>query len=302
MYRASSVPAENRFMSNSKRQPAGIPIGGQFAANQHDAAMSALSEPLPIDVERRGAELEAEHDTLLQQETAAWFAHEFESLVDDHGTSVFVTFDEDDGSRSFFVEDGKEYGELGDRATDLIPEGIPSGSVTMSYEDGKYVTVLDDGESETTYVYDAGGKRLNEVPLAGIASQLTSDRATARDEAEKVAIIAAFEQVSWLNDRDSMTFTPKAVELDGNEVRTLSYDGNFSVAPSSEMQSHAFGFYGQGVKSVTVTRESDGYTITREHESFMYPGKTKTLTDRVTSETKSRWSDPGLIWDEEDNS
>ena len=293
-------------MSNQKRQPAGVPVGGEFAHNEHDeaGALAAPSSPA-LDTESRLAELNAAHEAALEAEAAAWFAHEFESLSDNGDTMVFISFDEDDDDdvarQTFTVETGDGYGELSDRAADLVPEHYRNGEITIrSNGDGTYTTSMEDytsGETKTL-VHDSDGRR-SAAELKEHAEQLTSERATLRDEAEKVSIVSAFEQASDLTGKDSLTFIPEYTDLDGVHVGTLRLDGtSIAIAPSDETQVRAFGFYGESVKQITIDRDADGYTITREHANEFNKG-TKTTTDRVTSDSKSRWSDPGLFWGEE---
>lgn len=286
------------------RQPAGVPTGGEFAHNAHDEAgtLSAVS-PSTIDTEARVAELEADHAVALNKETAAWFAHEFMSLSEEGDESLVVSFGEegyDDGSqRSFFVETGKEYAELGDSASDLVPESIREGEVSVIRDGDTFITRIEDYDSGETqeFAYDAAG--LSADSIRADAERLTKERATLRDEAEKVALVAAFEQASDLTGSDSITFHVDSAELDGVNVGTLRLDGtSIAIAPTDETQVRAFGFYGQGVTQVSISRTADGYAIMRTHES-QFNKNAKVTLDRVTPTSTERWSDPGLFWDEE---
>ena len=60
------MTAENGYMTdttNRKRQPKGVPVGGEFASNEHDEAGDALraNEPAPIPFEVEGGFVQEGH-------------------------------------------------------------------------------------------------------------------------------------------------------------------------------------------------------------------------------------------------
>lgn len=275
-------------MSNSKRQPAGIPIGGQFAANEHDEAGGELgSAGAAFDLEAEAYSLEIEYEKALRAETAAHFGLAAEQYGEDG--AVVLEFDDQDGDVTIWSPDGEQLEE--DSLIDLIPEGIRNGKAEVSYENGVYTVDFvnfDEGADQQFSI--ATPRSTNGI----VARDTTTRRALLRDAAEQVAVSTAFESASSLTGKDEITFYPNTAEVDGSTVNTLRLDGtSIAVSPPNARASDAFGFYGRGVKSVTVRRDGGGYVIERTVTTPI-SNQEEVLINRVEKESYDLWESGSL--------
>lgn len=111
----------------TKRQPAGIPTGGEFAANEHDESSSPLTSASPdirLSVEDqkdrvqllRAAAAKAESDD-PKERPSGWWSHNnrgatdmAEEVLDDVRRVEDGTLDQDDAIRSWVETARKEHG------------------------------------------------------------------------------------------------------------------------------------------------------------------------------------------------
>lgn len=279
------------------RQPKGIPVGGQFAANAHDEADGGLSDA-PFSVEERASALEHDYTIAHEHENAAWLAYAFEHHSEG-SDRVTITFDteEDSDYPNLLSHDGDE--EVSDSVADTVPEGWRNGTISIEKnEDGYSATIYNDDtgeEKDAAFVLDSDMDELGEDDLEIIAEDATSKRATIRDTREKLALAEAFEQASGLTGDDTMTFSPSEMSFDDGETNTpvLKYNGSFAIMPSDTWQRNAFASHGVNLNQVRVTRDADGYTIEREVTTPITQEKVW-LTDKVSENSRERWKSSDL--------
>ena len=275
---------------NTKRQPKGIPVGGQYAENSHDEAGSTLTSSFvgdtPFSLIAERDTLEQEYAKAAEQEYAAHFARAAEQYGGGDG-SVRLEFDNEDGQVTVFSPDGEVIED--DSILDLLPAGYENGRIEVDYSGDRYVSTVVNSDTGDEESYEFVHSQGDIDALATAAQDATSHRATIRDSAEKVAVVSAYESARIVSDEENMTFTPTSLPLgDGAPTKVLRLPNGLSVAPLNAREADAYGFYGQNVESVTVERDGEGYLI---HRTVRRPisGGTEVLTDRVTAGSRERW-------------
>lgn len=89
----------------TSRQPKGVPVGGQFAANDHDEADTPLASSAPFDREAIVADLESRYARAAGDEISAHLARAAEQYGD--GGSVRLEFDDVDDRVSIWSPMGR---------------------------------------------------------------------------------------------------------------------------------------------------------------------------------------------------
>lgn len=97
--RSPPVTAENKTM-NQKRTPAGIPTGGEFAANEHDEAASSLAVERDAYGYRRDQRFMFDGDVLSPEEALERWSNDHEIAWHD----LIEGMDEDESQEAIFSE------------------------------------------------------------------------------------------------------------------------------------------------------------------------------------------------------
>ncbi|MBN9214649.1 MAG: hypothetical protein J0J04_07535 [Microbacterium sp.] len=264
---------------------------GQFKAKANAAPAADLTVPVADQLDELRDHFTQAHAEAVETEMATWFAFALEQ----HGEgsdALYFDFEaeEYEGGERFHAVFGPDGQIEDDNIIEAIPSWLGTGDGVVQYVDGEYKTELGDRDGQSKFVSVDVGPRKGRAALRELGQAATQHRATMRDTAEMLAIAGALDRASVIIDGDEATFTPAM----NAGIRCLRHEesGHF-IGAGDEVESAAFGFYGQGVQSVRVARGSDGtFTIDR---TVIAPisGTVSVLTDVVDGQPK-RWSAGGL--------
>lgn len=266
---------------NQKRQPAGVPAGGEFASNEHDEASAMLSAPRDPFVFADDADID-DLDTLSTAHRARLAAIEDDMLAAPHAVKM------EDGRVALFWHERRGENEK-DQRPDRDARAILNDDGSIS----DFAYSIDHGEWESAddIQDEMNARELRESNLPAAPTQSVNDEGQTvftgslyREGATGSAIGSSMRKqiASAVADGtlpEEFDYTVRATDLDGNRVVGIVYDirgwkhgDNYGLTP------------GQTVYDMSPTRCAKVERAERYLEKLVAAHDRKTVIDETTTQ------------------